>query len=577
LNLSRTAYLALSIALAFTPALYATQETPVVKSLGTTSLAQAHQRSLAAQASSTGVPRRGLPFFPRPHFSNAAGVSSTQGDTGQAIEFPIVGPDATQHGFSGVDSRDQDVANGGGPNNDLEPPDQGLATNGTQVFEAVNLAFRIFTQSGTPLSDAIDFNSFFGVPSQDSATTFNALSDPRVFFDPQSKRFFLTILEFQFNGNTGHFLGSEDLLAVSETSDATGNYFLYSVDVSLHSNTACKPGCLADQPLIGVNDDGFYFSNNQFAGTLSGGPFVGALITALDKQALIHNTTVHGTAYLLPTDFSVEPALPAPGAVTTQNNGTEYFMESLDNGPPANGNSLRILAITNTETLSHTTIATILSASNFATEPYSFPPDAIQKAGSFPLGQHFGDKEERLATDDDRMLQLYYANGKLYTTLETAVHDADDSVPVRTAAAWFVITPGGTSTHVSAHITQQGYIGIKNGSVLYPAFAVNDSGQGVIGFSFSGTNYFPSTGYVRYSSGSLEQEIHIAGVGTAPEDGFSGYPQFGGNGVARWGDYSAAVVSPGGHLWFAAEFIPNDIRQPRTPFTNWGTFISRLQ
>jgi hypothetical protein len=208
LILSRTAYLALSIALAFTPALYATQESPVVRSLGTTSLAQARQRTAATQLSSTGAPRRPLPFFPRPHFSNAASASPTQADTGQAIEFPIVGPDATQRGFSGVDSRDSNIANGGGTNGIGEPPDQGLATNGTQVFEAVNVAFRIFTQSGSPLSDAIDFNGFFGVPPQDSATTFNALSDPRVFFDPQSKRFFLTILEYQFNGNTGAFIGS---------------------------------------------------------------------------------------------------------------------------------------------------------------------------------------------------------------------------------------------------------------------------------------------------------------------------------------------------------------------------------
>jgi hypothetical protein len=572
LRLSRIAYLALSAALVLPAALYASQQAPTVKSLGTTSLAQAHQRSLAAQASSSGAPRRGLPFFPKPGISRFASTSSTPADTGQAIEFPIVGPDATQRGFSGVDSRDSNIANGGGINGIGEPPDQGLATNGTQIFEAVNVAFRIFTPSGSPLSDAIDFNGFFGVPPQDSATTFNALSDPRVFFDPQSRRFFLTILEYQFNGNTGAFIGSENLLAVSQTSDATGNYYLYSVDASESKNPACAHGCLADQPLVGVNDDGFYISNNLFSNTT----FVGALIFALDKQALIHNTTVHGTVYLLPTDFSVEPALPAPGAVTTQNNGTEYFTESLDNGPPANGNALRIIAITNTETLSHTSPATILSASNFPTEPYSFPPNAVQKAGSFPLGQHYGDKEELLATDDDRMLQLYYANGKLYTTLETAVHDPDESAP-RTAAAWFVIDPGGTSSHVTAHISQQGYIGIKNGSVLYPAFAVNDSGQGVIGFSFSGTNYFPSTGYVRYSSGSLEQKIHIAGVGTAPEDGFSGYPQQGGAGVARWGDYSAAVVSPGGHLWFAAEFIPNDIRQPRTIYTNWGTFVSLIQ
>jgi hypothetical protein len=53
-----------------------------------------------------------------------------------------------------------------------------------------------------------------------------------------------------------------------------------------------------------------------------------------------------------------------------------------------------------------------------------------------------------MAPHDDRALQVYHANGKLYTTLETAAHDPDGSVSLRTAAAWFVIDPGGTSTHV---------------------------------------------------------------------------------------------------------------------------------
>jgi hypothetical protein len=110
---------------------------------------------------------------------------------------------------------------------------------------------------------------------------------------------------------------------------------------------------------------------------------------------------------------------------------------------------------------------------------------------------------------------------------------------------------------------------------FYPAFAVNDSGPGVIGFSFSGTNYFPSTGYVRYSSGSLEQKIHIAGVGTAPEDGFSGYPQQGGAGVARRGDYSAAVVSPVGTSGSQQNSFPMT-SVSRAPFTQTGEPSSLL-
>ena len=64
----------------------------------------------------------------------------------------------------------------------------------------------------------------------------------------------------------------------------------------------------------------------------------------------------------------------------------------------------------------------------------------------------------------------------------------------------------------------------------------------------------------------------ITGAGTAPEDGFTGYAAFGGNGVARWGDYSAAVAADGA-IWMGNEFIPDTLR---TVNANWGTFITQL-
>jgi len=69
-------------------------------------------------------------------------------------------------------------------------------------------------------------------------------------------------------------------------------------------------------------------------------------------------------------------------------------------------------------------------------------------------------------------------------------------------------------------------------------------------------------------------DIQLGGAGSAPEDGFSGYPQFGGAGVARWGDYSAAVADTDNSIWMATEWIPDT---PRTEYTNWGTFIGQLK
>ena len=87
-----------------------------------------------------------------------------------------------------------------------------------------------------------------------------------------------------------------------------------------------------------------------------------------------------------------------------------------------------------------------------------------------------------------------------------------------------------------------------------------------------GSSVAPCLG-VFYKNGSIGSYVHTAGTGQNPEDGFTGYAVFGGNGVSRWGDYSSATVSPAGTVWFAAEYIPNDILYPRTAFTNWGTYV----
>ncbi|HXF12825.1 MAG TPA: hypothetical protein VN517_06715 [Terriglobales bacterium] len=571
MNRARFSCVVLSAALFFAPSLFAFQtRSAVVHSLGVTSMT-AHQHAAAInQAGVQGVPHEALRPMPKPNFNILGTRPALTAATTSAITFPVVGADSTERGFSGINTEDSNDGNGGGTAGIVSPPDQGLGGNETQLLEAVNVSLRVFSNSGKPLTDNIGMAEFFGVPPTNPDGSSNRLSDPRVFFDPVTRRFFMSILEFQTS--SAGFVGSENLLAVSQSSNALGNYFLYSIEACPPTGQGTFLPCLADQPLIGVNQDGFYFQNNIFS--QQGRGLAGELI-ALNIEALINNTTVTGVEYFLP-DFSVQPALPAPGQITTQHNGTEYFITSEDNGPPSFGTTLRIYALVNTESLESGGVPTLLSSApnDFPSEFYSNPVPANQKAGSYPLGQHFGDPEEFLNPDDDRPQQVYYAGGRLYTTLDTQL--PSDTVE-RDGAAWFVIQPQATDTSVTAEIVHQGYIGIANGSVLYPAFSATNSGSGIIGFSFSGTNFFPSAGYVHYENGAIGTQVHTAALGQNAQDDFSGYPQFGGNGVARWGDYSAAFVSPFGHLWFAAEYIPNELLHPRTQFTDWGTFVSKVK
>jgi hypothetical protein len=93
-------------------------------------------------------------------------------------------------------------------------------------------------------------------------------------------------------------------------------------------------------------------------------------------------------------------------------------------------------------------------------------------------------------------------------------------------------------------------------------------------FSLVGPDFHPSAAYARVSATSGAGDIHIAGAGALPDDGFTGYDEITpSHGSARWGDYSAAVADTSGNIWMAAEYIPN---APRTSFANWGTFVSEV-
>lgn len=164
-----------------------------------------------------------------------------------------------------------------------------------------------------------------------------------------------------------------------------------------------------------------------------------------------------------------------------------------------------------------------------------------------------------------------YSAGHLFGALNTIVKPSEG--PVLAGIAYFVVAPSAVNNQADGTVTNQGYVAVNNVNVMYPAIAVNAAGVGDMSFSLSGLDYYPSTGYVAIGTSGASGAVHLAGAGVAPEDGFTGYRPFPGNGVARWGDYSAAEVGLDGRVYMASEYIPG----PRTVLANWGTYISIVQ
>jgi hypothetical protein len=63
--------------------------------------------------------------------------------------------------FNGLTHRDQRLANGGNQFS-LEPPDQGLCVGNGFILETVNDVLRVYSTSGSALTNPIDLNTFLG-------------------------------------------------------------------------------------------------------------------------------------------------------------------------------------------------------------------------------------------------------------------------------------------------------------------------------------------------------------------------------------------------------------------------------
>ena len=97
-------------------------------------------------------------------------------------------------------------------------------------------------------------------------------------------------------------------------------------------------------------------------------------------------------------------------------------------------------ALTDTDTLNAAAGIPGFTTLAVSTETYVLPVAASQKVGPIPLGKSLGQPEGELDPDDQRMQQVVYANGDLWSSVGTAVRVGEN---ILDAAAYFVPNPHG--------------------------------------------------------------------------------------------------------------------------------------
>jgi len=448
-------------------------------------------------------------------------------------------------GFQGLNHYQQRYSRGGNQFS-VEPPDQGMCAGSGDVVEVVNDVFNVFSGatgasllpdntatnivSGLPrnVNHAVDLNSFFGYPpaiNRHTGIRGQFVTDPSCIFDAQTQRFFLVALTLETKPTTGAFTTVNHLdLAVSQTSDPTGGWNIYHIDVTNDGTNAggANPGpFLGDYPHIGADANGIYLTTNAYPWATNG--FGGAQVYALSKAQLAAGAASVTMQHIdtsgmvnAPSDagatqpgFTLWPAQsPGTSDFNLANNGTEYFLSSnaADEAQhpvsgtrgPRTSDQLIVWSLTNTASLDTATAAVSLSNQILTVGQYGVPPKQQQPgAGSAPTAAvpqgsclndattqlfngavgcwkllvgavaHAGGGPEVVASpdsNDTRMQQVTYANGKLWGALDTALNP--DGGAQRAGVEWFIVNPR------TPKVVLSGYLGAGGHDFAYPAIGV---------------------------------------------------------------------------------------------------------
>ncbi|MCF8368613.1 MAG: T9SS type A sorting domain-containing protein [Bacteroidales bacterium] len=404
------------------------------------------------------------------------------------------------------------------------PPDVNGCPGPDHLMVTLNTEIRIQDKSGNNIYTVGTGAFWYPMPT-------GGVFDPKISYDPYENRWIL-IMPASSNPEMSRLM-----VAVSETSDPTGTWFLYSFDGD-PENTHWF-----DYPNYGFSRDKIVVTGNLFG---SGGTYVAVYV--FDKMQLYNNAPDISYTRIKSWDgFTIVPAK------TYDEDLTDIYM--IHN---AGGNSGGY-GYVNLWKVSGPAADPLLENIGLTGVPEPWSNGSYANGGNFApqLGS-----DELINTVDARMENMVYRHGKLWATHHVYLPAGN---PNRCAVQWWELSLDG-------EIQQWGRVDDPTGEMYFAfaAIAVNAKEDVMIGFgSFSENQYASSSYAFRYADdpqNTLRDYYQY-------KDGLAPYFKTFGAERNRWGDYTATYVDPSDDLdfWTIQEYAALPGSQDE-----WGTWWAYL-
>jgi hypothetical protein len=383
-------------------------------------------RPLLAQSE----PERQWPARTKAHSTSTVPELRTGGSAALSVarEFPGVGSGAAQG----------------------DPPDPVVGVGAGYVVQMVNDTVRVWTTAGVERA-TYALATFMQTAGPE-------VSDPRVVFDPSSRRWFASAVDVA---------RASVQVAVSARSDPTGRWTVYS-----HATGSCP-----DQPSLGIGADLVIVGYGAFTAPCLGGAsagYLGGALVVYDKQQLLDEETAQPVNWGPDLDISPVAAVALTGGLARA--------VALVLPPPAGGPTYLVL----------------LSVRGAAVTIERLPIDELP----LPPPAEQAEISQAIETSDVRIQSAALVGRTLWTAGDVGcVPAGDDSL--RSCLRMIAVTGN--------RIALDTDVGVRGRDLFYPALSADDHGDLAVVYGSSSSASGPGLAAFAVAGNMRSRSVTIAG------------------------------------------------------------------